>query len=29
MSCIKSARKVPKIPGGFEKRFTGGVKSEC
>lgn len=28
MSCIKSARKVPKIPGGFEKRFTGEAKSE-
>lgn len=28
MSCIKNAMKVPKIPGGFEKSFTGEVKSE-
>ena len=28
MSCIKSAMKVLKIPGGFEKSFTGEVKFE-
>lgn len=28
VSCIKSAMKVPKIPGGFEKSFIEEVRSE-